>query len=187
VKVAATVGEGIDQLLKASEHNRVWRLTHAFHAGLRAPEASVRLHQFFRCVEGFVHPAQKKIGITVTQRARLFLGDGYDDPIDRLWLIRSKIEHLEGALTAIPGTSLFERNIRLFAAAFQAEQMARHCLTKIFSKPELRPYLRTDKALTRFWTELTSADRDQLWGEKLDMRAVTKAFDHSQFRPDQFG
>jgi hypothetical protein len=93
------IAEGICNIYGTDEHNRVWRMLHAFLAGLRSHELGNRLHQFVRCIEGFVLPEIGQTRKQIISRSALFVGSGHEALLGALFDVRSRVEHLHDPLS----------------------------------------------------------------------------------------
>lgn len=163
------------------EFSRTWRVTHALYQGLRENQLGERLHQFVRCVEGFIKPKQGQTRQQFKQRTRLFLGPGQGELAGILFDIRSAVEHLHGPLGAVPFKREAEKHEYLARYTWVAELTARHCLIRLLETPDLMAHFQTDEALDRFWTELTDTDRRALWGDPIDLKAASAAWRKDEF------
>ncbi len=173
---AYSVAEGIRQLQGQGEYSRMGRIIHAFYAGLKSDDPGTRIHEFIRCVEGFVQP---KIGRTrkdIVHRSKLFVGAGHEGLLGHLFEIRSAVEHLHGPLSKIPAGDDCERRLLLLQRAYEAEAIARFCIHRLFSRSQLWEYFRDDAALEQFWV-LDERPREALWGGPLDLGAALGLFD----------
>ena len=176
-----SVAEGIKQLQGPGEHSRTWRIVHAFYEGLKANEPGIRVHQFVRCVEGFVLPEAGKTRRQLVHRTKLFVGPGHESLVGHLFDIRSAVEHLHGPLSTIPGGNDIERGLVLLRRAYEAEVLARYCVHRLFSSLALWPHFRGDAALANFWT-LSDTKRQNLWGNTLDFKTAVRIFDEERAR-----
>ena len=172
-KVIARIGR--------DELSRTWRVTHALYQGLRESQLGERLHQFVRCIEGFIKPEAGKTRRQFKLRTRLFVGHGHGELVGILFDIRSAVEHLHGPLGAVPFKKEKEKHEYLARYTWIAELIARHCLTRLMETPELFAHFQTDDALEHFWTDTSEAERRDLWGEPLDVKAGSAAWRREEF------
>lgn len=171
------VAAGIGQLQGRGEHSRTWRITHAFYAGLKEQEPGNRVHEFIRCIEGFVLPEIGKTRRQLVNRSKLFVGPSLESVIGHLFDIRSAVEHLHGPLNVVTGADDREKQLLLLRRAYEAEAIARYCIHRLFSRSQLWPYFRDDAELKRFWT-LDDNDKQTLWGDPLDFGSVSQRYDN---------
>lgn len=183
---AATIADAIDRLSGGGEHSRFWRITHAFYDAVRAQEPGQRIHQFVRCVEGFILPSPGRTERQFVSRTELFVGPRHHDTMRNLFEIRSAVEHLHGPLSAITAATERERRLVLLLRACEAEALARHCLRRLLMTPPLEEWFEDDTRLADFW-KLSEADRRALWGPLLDFQAASDAFSSRYIDDDDLG
>lgn len=171
---AKGIAEGVTELEGTNEHSRIWRVIQAFYAALKSDQFGVRLHQFVRCVEGFVLPDKGETKKQMKQRTRLFLGVRHDDLVGTLFDVRSAVEHLHDPRSAVTAPNANEAKFKLAELSYKAEALARHCLQRLFSTAAAWPHFRNDAALKAFWS-LSSRQRAAVWGEPMD---IDSAFGH---------
>lgn len=158
---------------------RFWRVMNAFWDGLRDVEVGKRIHQFVRCVEGFILPETGKTEKRFKSRTETFVGPRHHELVSVLFEIRSGVEHLHRAYPADMldyGAGEKEVLLTLIRLSAQAEALARHCVRRLLLERSLWPHFQTDDALSTFWN-LPSADREKLWGTKLDIDLPARQFD----------
>ena len=168
-----------DPLPKKPLMNRFDRVLQAFSTGVNHHAVEERLHQFVRCVEGFILP---DIGSTESQfksRTELFLGPRHHSLIEQLYRIRSAVEHLHDPLNPITAASAKTQIRILFQRAYEAEALARYCVKRLLLSPDLRPHFADDKTLAAFWA-LPKEERARLWGFPLDMNLTSSGFNPAQ-------
>lgn len=171
---AKRIADGIANLQGTNEHSRAWRIIHAFYAALKSGQFGARLHQFVRCVEGFVLPDIGKTKRQMINRASLFLGAGHGQLVGTLFDVRSAVEHLHDPYSAVTAANASEAELALAEVTYKAEALARHCLQRLFTTAGLWPHFKDDAALRAFWS-LGSAQRAAVWGKPMD---VSSAFGH---------
>lgn len=154
------------------EYGRIWRVTHAFVTGVHSLDWGERVHQFVRCLEGFIFPAKGNSRDDFIERGELFVGDGYATMLGEMYDIRSAVEHLHGPFRFLPKTSPREQRLRLMKQAIAAEALARFCLRRFLLSQSIWKYFDDDVALEHFWLKLTGAQRRHAWGEPLDLEAT---------------
>lgn len=168
---AYAAAEGIAALEAGGGHERTWRVIHAFHEGLLSLAFGDRIHQFVRCVEGFVLPETGATRRQFINRSQLFLGPGHEQLLGELFDIRSKVEHLHGPYAAFAAPDRRAADLMLAEWNFKAESIARACLQRLFTTRALWPHFVDDAALSRFWT-LTPAVRSGFWGQPSNINAT---------------
>ncbi|MEW6543386.1 MAG: hypothetical protein AB1411_07230 [Nitrospirota bacterium] len=171
---ARRIADGVAPLEGAGEYSRMWRITRAFCAAVRAHELGVRLHQFVRSIEGFVLPDIGQTKRQMRARTRLFLGSGHEALVDSLFDIRSAVEHLHEPLGAVSGINDTDKELKLAELCYKSEAIARYCLCRLFTNRELWCHFKDDASLKTFWS-LDSDARQKIWDAPLD---TAKAFSH---------
>jgi hypothetical protein len=173
---AANLADAIEDLPAVTKRERLGRVLHAFNVGIESDNPANRLHQFVRCIEGFIYP---DIGATKKQfrsRTELFLGPRHHRLTGELYDIRCFVEHLHDPLREVGGATEREKRLRLLQHAMESEAIARYCICSFLSNRTLWPYFENDQNLAGFW-KLSDHDRRKLWGVPLDIDAVSKSFD----------
>lgn len=181
---AAELAVNIDQLYGVEGYPRFKRIFNAFTSGINENLADIRLHQFIRCIEGFILP---DIGNTKQQfksRTELFVGPSQHVLMNDLYDLRSRAEHLHDVLDYFSVLERKEKLLLLYQRAFEAEGIARYCIFHFLSKPELWPYFKNDGSLKSFWN-LDKSARTELWGESLEIKELTAQFDTRYIRDDE--
>jgi hypothetical protein len=141
-----------------------WRMTSVLTIFVEArarPGLLDRIHQFCRCIEGFILPDPGNTARQFKSRTELFIGPRNHDVMGQIYYVRSAVEHLHHQRLTEP-TGRTER-VELARQAAILEAVARGCITRLLSRPCLWPYFRTDNAILEFWS-LTDAKRRELWG-----------------------
>jgi hypothetical protein len=77
LRLAGNLAEALSALLSNPKNERFSRVLHAFYVGISDPDANERLHQFARCVEGFILPDPGATARQFKSRTELFIGTGY--------------------------------------------------------------------------------------------------------------
>ena len=183
---ADNLGKAISKLASGGEHNRFWRVTHAFYTAVRAAEAGARIHQFIRCIEGCILPETGRTEKQFISRTELFVGPRHHELMRHLYEIRSAVEHLHGPLKTISAASERERRIILLRRSMEAEALARYCLRRLLTTPSLSVHFRSDSELEAFW-KLDPADRSRIWGSTLDLPVVSAAFTDKYIDDEDLG
>lgn len=173
--LAKQVYDGLAQVEGNGEHDRIWRIVRAFYEALKDYQFGSRIHQLIRCVEGFVFPDEGQTRRQMTSRSELFLGPTQHVLVQTLFDIRSAIEHLHGPARIVNDPNPREADLQLAEYSFKSEALARYCLRRIFTNPNLWPHFTDDTALAAFWA-LPAAGRAALWGAPMDMAVDFASF-----------
>jgi hypothetical protein len=174
LKLVKQVYDGLVQVEGNGEHSRIWRIVRAFYGALRENQFGARIHQFVRCVEGFVFPDTGSTRKQMTSRSELFLGPGQHALTQTLFDIRSSVEHLHSPAQVVNNMDPKKAALELSEWSFKSEAVARYCLRRLFTTPSLWPHFADDAALAAFW-KLSNSQRAALWGAPMD---TAVAFGH---------
>lgn len=172
LRLAVRIEEGY---ARSTMRRSMWRFeaaTQAFLDGISCWDPAVRLHQFVRCIEAFVFPAERATRERFVSRAELFVGPGHRGVMDELYRLRSWVEHLHNPLEKLGRADETEGRIRILLRTVQAEAIARYCLRNFLLSASLLRQFRDDDGGRDFW-EKPDAERRRLWGAALDLDAVT--------------
>jgi hypothetical protein len=161
--------DGISKLKGIGEYKRTWRIIHAFYAALKAKELGVRIHQFVRCIEGFILPEIGKTRRQFISRVALFIGSGQDEFLGDLFDVRSAVEHLHGPYKDISAHDRIQKDLLLANLGFKAETITRYCLQRLFTTDTLWSHFKDDEMLEKFWA-LKPAERERIWGAPIDIK-----------------
>ena len=175
LRTAALLADAIKTLTEDGGLARVVKILRAFQAGIESVEAGDRLHQFVRCVEGFIYPDTGKTRKQFCSRTELFLGPSRHPLAHELYDIRSSVEHLHSSFDMITAATERERRLTLLKRAVEAETLARYCIHRFLLNRSLWPHFETDETLAEFWT-LPREDRGKIWGDHLDIDAISNRF-----------
>lgn len=162
----------------SNRFDRFGRIMRAFYYGIISHHPPDSLHQFVRCVEGFIYPEAGSSTKQFKSRTELFLGPKFHDVAGELYEIRSAIEHLHDPFSAVKAKEERERRVILLVRSVQAEVLARYCIQRLLDEPTLRTYFETDTAIKEFWKK-SQDEKNKLWGEPLDFTTASQ-----MIRPD---
>jgi hypothetical protein len=168
-RLAKAVYDGLAGIEGGGEHSRVWRIVRAFYEGMQDNQFGNRIHQFVRCVEGFVFPDEGDTRRHMISRTELFLGPRHHELMRTLFNVRSAVEHLHGPYRVVNDADRGRADLRLAELSFKAEALARYCLRLLFTNYDLWPHFADDTALAEFWA-LSGDARAAIWGPPLDLR-----------------
>lgn len=173
---AAQLASSITLIFEESGYSRFKRVIYAFETGVNAPYANERLHQFVRCVEGLIYPERGKSQKRFKSRTELFIGSKLQELMGELYDLRGSEEHMNEVQDILALPNIREKRVILFQRAFEAEGLARYCIAHFLSNKSLWPHFMDDQALSSFW-KLNSKERQAIWGEPLDMEAISNRFE----------
>lgn len=173
---AGKLAYAIRKLPRKAKFDRFGRILHTFYAGVTSEDAGNKLHQFVRCVEGFIYPDPGETKSQFRSRTELFLGPRHHTLAGEFYDIRSSVEHLHSPSRTIRAQTEREKRLIVLQRAVEAEALARHCIGTLLLNQSLWPQFEEDESLAKFWT-LPVDTRRKLWGHPLDIDSISKAFD----------
>jgi hypothetical protein len=165
---------------------RIGRIIRAFNYGILAHNPWESLHQFVRCIEGFIYPAKGHSTSQFKSRTELFLGHGFHGLAGELYDIRSAVEHLHDPSSVISAGTERERRVRLIVRSVEAEALARWCIQRLLENPSLRTHFETDFAIKNFW-KMPEDDKCRIWGATVDITAITKRMEIDRITDEEIG
>lgn len=151
IERAITIQHRISKYFLATSHKRLFAMIGAFMKGIQSKNVAERVHQFIRCIEGFLHPDPGKTRKQFKSRTELFLGPQKHQLVDELYEIRSNIEHLHSPFETYPLVDETTAQLKIFMRALQAEFIARSLLLEILLKDRLADLFQSKDALEKFW------------------------------------
>lgn len=158
-----------------ARYDRIQRILYVFRDALREQNPHERLHQFCRCIEGFILADPGKTLSQFKSRTEMFIGPRHHLVMERLYGMRSQVEHMHDYGLDRAKT---ERERRLFVMRMTAltESIARSCVRQFLLNRNVWPHFVTREALSDFW-KMPSRDRQAIWGAPSDMDALERNFD----------
>lgn len=186
LQCAAHYAATIPDFQGLNRFDRFGRIMTAFYYGVISHNPPDCLHQFVRCVEGFIYPDAGKSTKQFKSRTELFLGPGFHDLTGELYEIRNAVEHLHDPFSVIKAGAERERRVILFCRSVEAEALARYCIQKLLDNPNLRTYFETDTAIKGFWT-MSQDEKRKLWGVPLDINAIKKMIRSDMISDEDIG
>jgi hypothetical protein len=161
---ALRLAAALESLEGGAGSPRIPRILTAFRRAVGSRELDERVHQFVRCVEGFVGGND---AATFAHNASQLVKGNHRDLLRHLYRIRSSTEHLSGPWRDIGGTQE-QQLTTLVERAIQAETLARFALHVFLINPTLWPHMHDEKSVAAFW-QLPGRERQRLWPTKLVM------------------
>ena len=172
---AVTIGEQILSIHDSGKYRRLRYVVEGFYRGAKTVDVAERIHEFVRCVEGCILPPRGDTRAKFLNRTELFLGPRNHEWAGMVYDIRSAVEHLNDQLPVLTKPTEREAILTVFRHAYEVQELARHCLHRIFTRTGLLDHFLDDGDLNRFWG-LTMAERATLWGEPMDLSKVSGLF-----------
>ncbi len=170
---------------KTTSYDRIARVLFIFDNAVVTPSVHERLHQFCRCIEGFILPNVGKTEKQFVSRTELFVGPSHHDPMRALYKMRSKVEHMHDYEWP---EGMVERDRRLIVMrrAALVQELSRQCISHFLTTENMWPHFASPDRLASFWA-LPPPDRQNLWGPPFDLNAIDKKFDASAFSDEMLG
>ena len=179
LKKAATIAGNIECLFdNKTDYKRIKRVLEVFLSGIHASFPDVRLHQFVRCIEGFIIPLKGSSKKKFKSQTELFVGTRNHNLMDELYELRSKAEHMHDVMEYFEGTNQKANLLRFYQRVFVAEGIARYCIAQFLSKPALWDLFKNDSTIADFWNP-ENTKRQEIWGKEIDIIDLLKRFDPS--------
>ena len=176
IRDSAALGDTILTIHESGgKYRRLRYMIEGFYRGARTVDAAERIHEFVRCVEGCILPPHGETRSKFLSRTELFIGPRQRDWAGVLYDIRSAVEHLNDQLSVLAKPTERESILTVLRHAYEVQELARYCLNRILSRPQLLQFFVEDSELQRFW-ELTHVERCSLWGDPLDLPGVSREF-----------
>lgn len=175
LREAADLAVALAEMPSPGKYGRLWRIAHAFYDGLRSPDPGRRIHQFVRCVEGFILPDAGATERQFKSRTEVFVGPRDHALTEQLYKVRSAVEHLHGPEKEVAGSTDRERGLVVVQRAVEAEALARYCIRHLLLNRTLWPHFESDSALASFWA-LDAGARNKTWGQPLKLASVSAGF-----------
>jgi hypothetical protein len=185
VRQAAEVAERLLALPGPPEYRRLRSILHGFYAGICGQDSADRIHAFVRCVEGCILPARGRTERQFAGRTELFLGPRHHGWAQAVYRIRSAVEHLNDRFDVTGAPTEREARLAILRHAHECQELARDCLFRILTRPGLLTHFRDDAVLGQFWGPTMQAQRVTLWGDPMDLGAVSGAFDPNLAKLDE--
>jgi hypothetical protein len=187
--MASRISVGAAQLTRAERLARVLERLHsndeewqrfrrgfaALFRGLRDDDGGRRLRLFVQALEGLIKPPIGESRRRFVHRCRTTIarpGAAAEQTLGQMYDIRSYVEHLHpplDALTDVPGADRLEVGRR---RTRQGEVLARFGFMHVLESPDLVEVFRSEDRIDAFWGR-PDDERARLWGERLDLEAVT--------------
>lgn len=173
---ANTLRKLITEMEQSGAYKRFFRILQIHYHALLSQIPEERLHDFCRCIEGFIFPDTGKTTRQFRSRTTLFVGHEHADYMRRLYEIRSLIEHLQPLTFSDWPPAKEKCQLIIQEGALAAEAISRYCIERLITTRLLWNHFIDDNALASFWA-LTEAERRVAWGQALSLSTVRQSFD----------
>ena len=169
IKQAADIAQNLNEIWTGEPPTRdILRLARVatIYSNARCMDDPLdRIHQYVRCLEGFIVP---KIGNTkqdFKKRTGQFIGERHAQRMGEIYNIRSKVEHLKEV--QFLEVSKLEIKPEVLGKEVFIEQAARETLEHIISRKGLWKHFGNEEALECFWC-LPDEERKDIWDQPAD-------------------
>jgi hypothetical protein len=170
---SAAIADALDKMPVGS-FKRINRAFNAFFTAITTNDVAERLHQFARCVDGFI---QGGTANRFASRTELFVGTGHRERMGDIYKLRSQIEHLNDLDPSLPGRTDRDRRIAFFKSLLVVENVARHCVRRFLADQRLWPHFVDQASIKAFWEDGRESVRTSEWGSLFDLAAYLTKID----------
>jgi hypothetical protein len=174
---AATIAGELGRMDATKRGSNRWRFNRVIHLYTQTRAESdllERIHQYTRCIDGFVTTGPGQGLKNFKSRTELFIGPRHHDLIGSIYEIRSSVEHLHEDRYLDPLSRATQIDLTKKEAII--EHMARTTLARILLNEGLWPHFTNKTALAAFW-EKPAAERHAIWGPPIDPMDALAEFD----------
>jgi hypothetical protein len=145
------MAERLERLTATRQGSNRWRfhrILHLYTQTRTEPEILERIHQYTRCIDGFVTTGPGQGEKDFKSRTGLFIGPGYQDLMGEIYDVRGSVEHLHKDRYLDPLER--ETQVALTKQETVIEHMARTVLSRILLNEPLWPHFTNKMALAEF-------------------------------------
>jgi len=184
---AALIAAHLERLSATRQGSNRWRLNRVLHLYVQArTEQDIlhRIHQYTRCIDGFVTTGPGQGRKDFRSRTELFIGPGHHDLMGEIYDVRSSVEHLHEDRYLDPLSRATQIDLTKKEAI--VEHIARTTLARIILNDALWPHFTNKAALAAFWA-LPATERKAIWGAPVDPMDSLAEFDERYLPEVQLG
>jgi hypothetical protein len=185
--LAARLAEAIVDIPAAAIPGGHWRLFRALYVYMVARterDALERLHQYCRCIEGLIGADPGRSKSQFRSRTELFIGPHHHDLMGGIYDLRSDVEHLHEDRHLLNADRA--KLLDLVQKEAVIENLARRVLATVLGNGHLWAHFANRDAIAQFW-KLRPADREALWGLRVDINEPLASFDPTYINDGQLG
>ena len=186
-ELAARMAGQLERMAATRQGSNRWRFNRVLHlySQTRAEHDLLqRIHQYTRCIDGFVTTEKGQGEKKFKSRTELFIGPRHHDLMGEIYEVRSSVEHLHEDRYLDPLKR--EMQIDLTKKEAVIKHMARTTLARVVMSDTLWPYFTNKAALAEFWAK-TAGERQTIWGDPIDPMDALKEFDERYLPQPQLG
>jgi hypothetical protein len=147
---------------------------HLYATTRTARDLLQRIHQYTRCIDGFVTTEKGQGEKNFKSRTELFIGPRHHDLMGGIYDVRSSVEHLHEDRYLDPLKR--ETQVDLTKKEAVIEHVARTTLARIVLNDTLWQHFTNKAALAEFWKK-PATERQAIWGASIDPMDALKEFD----------
>lgn len=180
---AAAIAERLERLAATRQESNRWRFNRVLYlyCQTRAERDPLeRIHQYARCIDGFILCDPGKSAKQFKSRSELFIGPHHHDLMGEIYEVRSAVEHLHEDRYLDPLSRAIQIDLTKKEAII--EHIARTTLARIVLEDVLWPHFTSKASLAVFWAK-PAAERQAIWGSAIDPSEALNNFDE-RFLPD---
>jgi hypothetical protein len=177
LRLAATTAAQMEQIVATRQGSNRWRFNRvlALYAQTRTEQEILeRIHQYTRCMDGFVTTAPGQGKREFKSRTELFIGPHHHDMMGEIYDVRSSVEHLHEDRYLDPLTRATQIDLTKKEAVM--EHVVRTTLARIVLNDHLWSHFTSKGTLAAFWAR-PAAERRDIWGEPIDPLEAVAEFD----------
>lgn len=167
----------LEKLAETRRGSNRWRFNRVLHLYTQTRterDLLERIHQYARCIDGFILCDPGKSAKQFKSRSELFIGPKHHDLMGEIYEVRSAVEHLHEDRYLDPITR--DTQVDLTKKEAIIEYTARTTLSRIVLDETLWPHFTSKASLTDFWDQV-DANRKLIWGSPVDPMAALEEFD----------
>jgi hypothetical protein len=184
---AAAVADRLERLAATRQGSNRWRFNRVLHlyTQTRTEQDNLeRIHQYARCIDGFILCEPGQSAKQFKSRTELFIGPRHHDLMGEIYDVRSAVEHLHEDRYLDPFTRATQVGLTKKEAIL--EHIARTTLARIVLDDALWPHFTSKATLAAFWAK-PARERQAIWGEPIDPLEALAEFDERYLPAVQLG
>lgn len=174
---AAAIAGQLERLSATRQGSNRWRFNRVLHLYAQTRTESdllQRIHQYTRCIDGFVTTEKGQGEKKFKSRTELFIGPRHHALMGEIYEVRSSVEHLHEDRYLDPLKR--ETQVDLTKKEAIIEHIARTTLARIVLNDALWQHFTNKTALADFWKK-PAAERQAIWGDPIDPVDALAEFD----------
>jgi len=177
LRISKSIYSNIKKMPRKKYFRRFNRALESYNLGLLSDDATIVIHNFVRCIEGFVLPEIGKTKRQFLSRVQVFLSKYDKNLLKEIFEIRSAVEHLHDPLSIVKEQSLRLKKKRLILMTAYLEVIARNCIQKVVLDKNLWEHFKDDISLMNFWKNNNFPNyQKSLWGNPINLEKIKRMF-----------